>query len=201
MLKKNELIEDSDTQLGQTVRHSRLLNDSKWQVRLMTHMQSHKFYGKVTRYDIYWEYKDGYFNPWILKEEMRLYLKSFGMDFEGTYSEAEYNIKIADDCNIQVVSLSYEVGSEDLSAFNRLIEIIEKFLINGYESMDKALHERIVKEWTPVKTKSSLLPAADRYLYYFYNAAGVEIACLLDSGCGLKEGDVYAFSQAIRKIT
>ena len=148
-----------------------------------------------------WEYKQGYFNPWILRERLRLYMESLGMGLSGIYSDIKYEIGLHGQPQEQYnQNISIKFYSEDETAFDSISEIIEKFLLDGYEPTDKVLFDEVIRKNTPVRmeteTRFSGYHDENDFIVRLYNIDNEQIAELVERDYPWFSG-IYPMSNAL----
>jgi len=102
-------------------------------------------------YNVTWYYKNGYYNPWIMKERLRLFLKSIDMEHEGTYRDKKYVLAFSNTDWYQYISLKYE--SEDAEAFESLAGIFESFFQKSTNLTIRISLRSLLKSTHPLKWK------------------------------------------------
>jgi len=145
---------------------------------------------------VYYEDKNGPFNPWVMAERLRLYMQSKDMSpayykeyftkndvirdqkiiINGTYYGSDFSVIL------QGEYLGFQVNLHDSGSHCSIAEIIEAFLIEGYEPDKNIEFDKFVKEHTPVRTKIEEVFSGyhdeNDHVIYRYNADGKLIAVL-----------------------
>ena len=152
--------------------------------------------GRVT-----WRYRNGCFNPWVMKERLKLYLAHECIKINADLTEGLFDTYVEELLlEVEYQAILYRIhfplktpiiwlgGSsrEDIPA--SLLVMIDSFFLNGYEPDNNDEFETFVKRYTPVEFKSksefSGYHDEDDLIMILYNANNKIIARLRERDYG-----------------
>ena len=150
-------------------------------------------------YDVDYVHKVDYFNPWIFKELLIIYLKEIkGLKLtstksnhyvflNGNFYNIKFKIKIDKTWSKIGQRITIESPFSDLSLFCDFLDVIEDFLVGWQEIVSDKKYADLIYKNTPVNTKNGFIPGADIKFYMddmgidLYNADGIiidSVACI-----------------------